>query len=282
MLKRIGIIGAGTIGLSIAADLLLNNKKVVLVEESYKIRENVKKEIANILRFSSLQTGKTISKKIIDIDKQVTVSHELNCLSECDFIIENITENIHKKTELYIQLDKIVDGKVPIGANTSCISITLLGSFIRNPSMLIGLHLMNPVYLKKIAEVILGHYTSDECVHKTKEFLKSIDKDAIIVQDFPGFVSNRISHLYINEAAFVVQEHISNPREVDLLFEKGFGHAMGPLKTADLIGLDTVVNSLQILYESYQDTKFRCCPLLKKMVFAGKLGVKSKEGFYKY
>lgn len=123
---------------------------------------------------------------------------------------------------------------------------------------------------------------SDECVHKTKEFLKSIDKDAIIVQDFPGFVSNRISHLYINEAAFVVQEHISNPREVDLLFEKGFGHAMGPLKTADLIGLDTVVNSLQILYESYQDTKFRCCPLLKKMVFAGKLGVKSKEGFYKY
>lgn len=282
MLQKVGIIGAGTIGLSIVADLLLNNKKVVLIEQSHKNIENAKKEIINILRFASLQIGEVISKKNIDIDRDLTISQELNLLAECDFIIENITENIDKKRELYIQLDKIVDGKIPIGANTSCISITLLGSFIRHPSMLIGLHLMNPVYLKKIAEVILGYHTSDECVHKTKEFLKSIDKDAIIVQDFPGFVSNRISHLFINEAAFVVQDHISNPREVDLLFEKGFGHAMGPLKTADLIGLDTVVNSLQILYESYQDTKFRCCPLLKKMVDAGKLGVKSKEGFYKY
>lgn len=278
MLKKIGVIGAGTMGTSVVADLILHNREVVLIEQSQKALEKAKKNIIDILRFSSIQT----KKMDINIDNCLTISNNMIQLMDCDFIIENITEKINKKRELYEQLDKIIDGKVPIGANTSCISITLLGSFTRRPEMVIGIHLMNPVYLKEIAEVILGYHTSEECIRITKEFLNNIDKEPIIIQDSPGFISNRISHLYMNEAAFIIQDHVANPREVDLLFEKGFGHSMGPLKTADLIGLDTVVDSLQVLYESYQDTKFRCCPLLKKMVSAGKLGVKSKEGFYKY
>ncbi|MBV9791144.1 MAG: 3-hydroxyacyl-CoA dehydrogenase family protein [Chloroflexi bacterium] len=141
---------------------------------------------------------------------------------------------------------------------------------------------MNPVYLKTSIEMIRGFYTSEETIAAATAFLAQLNKDAILVNDYPGFVANRISHLYMNEAAFVVQDQVANPKEVDDIFKKCYGHTMGPLETADLIGLDTVVHSLDVLYQSYQDSKFRCCPLLRKMVHAGLLGVKSGKGFYDY
>jgi 3-hydroxybutyryl-CoA dehydrogenase len=141
---------------------------------------------------------------------------------------------------------------------------------------------MNPVPLKTTIEAIKGYYTSEETISAVGELLKSAGKEMVVVNDYPGFVSNRISHLFMNEAAFVVQDQVASPEEVDYIFKKCFGHAMGPLETADLIGLDTVVSSLNILYESYQDPKFRCCPLLKKMVEAGLYGKKSGRGFYTY
>ncbi len=141
---------------------------------------------------------------------------------------------------------------------------------------------MNPVYMKPSIEVIRGYLTSDETVEKAQSFLKQLDKDAIVVNDQTGFVSNRISHLFMNESAWVVMDGVATPKQVDDIFKKCFGHTMGPLETADLIGLDTVLHSLNVLYEEYQDPKFRCCPLLKKMVDAGECGRKSGKGFYAY
>ena len=130
--------------------------------------------------------------------------------------------------------------------------------------------------------MIRGYHTSDETIQFAKDFLKTLKKRAVVVSDFPGFAANRLSHLFMNEAVFPVQDQVADPKDIDRLFREGYGHQMGPLETADLIGLDTVMNSLEILYEDFQDPKFRCCPLLKKMVDAGHLGKKSGQGFYTY
>ena len=141
---------------------------------------------------------------------------------------------------------------------------------------------MNPVPFKEIVEVIRGFHTSKGTIDTICKFLSSIDKKTILVNDSPGFVSNRVSHLFMNEAAFLVHDNVASPQVVDTIFELGYEHKIGPLKTADLIGLDTVVDSLKVLYETYQDPKFKVCPLLVKMVDAGLLGVKSGKGFYMY
>jgi 3-hydroxybutyryl-CoA dehydrogenase len=166
--------------------------------------------------------------------------------------------------------------------NTSCISITKIGAITKRPDRVVGTHFMNPVPMMKAVEVIKGFYTSEKTIQRTKDLLTSLNKEGIVVNDFPGFVSNRISHLMMNEAAFIVQDQVADIKTVDEIFKKCYSHKMGPLETADLIGIDTVVESLQVLYDSYQDPKFRCCPLLKKMVDAGLLGRKSGRGFYEY
>jgi 3-hydroxybutyryl-CoA dehydrogenase len=141
---------------------------------------------------------------------------------------------------------------------------------------------MNPVYAMPTVEVIRGYHTSDRTMEILTQLFSQLNKEAIVVDDLPGFVSNRISHLFMNEAAFVLQDNIASAEKIDALFRKCFGHKMGPLETADLIGLDTVMRSLDVLYESFQDPKFRCCPLLRKLVYAGHLGRKTGKGFYVY
>ena len=166
--------------------------------------------------------------------------------------------------------------------NTSCISITKIGSFTKRADKVIGTHFMNPVPMKHACEVILGYHTSEETIQILKDVLKKVEIRPIIVKDFPGFVSNRISHLLMNEAAMVVQDQVAAPEDVDDIFKSCFEHKMGPLETADLIGIDTVVDSLDVLYESYHDPKFRAAPILRKMIDANLLGRKSGQGFYKY
>ena len=201
---------------------------------------------------------------------------------ESDFVVENITENVDSKLELYSQLDAICRDNVIFAANTSCISITKIASVTNRRQKVIGIHFMNPVPMISAVEMIRGFHTSEETIQTTLDLMKQINKEGIIIKDFPGFVSNRISHLMMNEAAFIVQDRCARAEDVDDIFRKCYGHKMGPLETADLIGLDTVVNSLEVLFASYQDPKFRCCPLLKKMVEAGLLGRKSSQGFYQY
>ena len=212
----------------------------------------------------------------------MALTTDLGDVASCDFVIENVTENWEIKKLVYEHLERVVPSEVCFAANTSCISITQIGSATKRPANVIGLHFMNPVHLMPTVEVIRGFHTSDRAVDTLLQLFSRLNKEAIIVEDLPGFVSNRISHLFMNEAAFVLQDQVASAEKIDMIFKKCFGHKMGPLETADLIGLDTVMRSLDVLYESFQDPKYRCCPLLRKLVHAGHLGRKTGKGFHVY
>lgn len=226
------------------------------------------------------------NKNSMDMKKDVTERLQpletMECLSSVDIIIENITEDIQEKKALYQYMSQFISERCVVLANTSCISITELASYLPYPGNVIGVHFMNPVPLINTVELIKGFHTTQDTVDLTLAFLSSIGKKAVLVNDLPGFVSNRISHLMMNEAAYIVQDQVASIESVDIIFRECYGHKMGPLELADLIGLDTVACSLKVLYDSYQDPKFRCCPLLIKMVNAGLLGRKSGQGFYTY
>ncbi|MBL6449322.1 3-hydroxyacyl-CoA dehydrogenase family protein [Fulvivirga sp. 29W222] len=281
--KTIGVIGAGNIGLGVVCDLLFHGFNVVLVDNSEAALKKASQEISQTLRFAPIidKRLKAISDES-EIASRLNVTSELQDVKDCDFIIENITEKRELKKALYQQLDTICRDEICFAANTSCISITEIGGYTNRPTQVIGIHFMNPSYLKLTVEVIQGDYTSEDTIAVTRTLLEAMNKELVLVNDLPGFVSNRISHLFMNEAAFVVQDQLAKPADVDKIFKECFGHKMGPLETADLIGLDTVMYSLEVLYESFQDPKYRCCPLLKKMVAGGKLGKKVKKGFYEY
>jgi 3-hydroxybutyryl-CoA dehydrogenase len=280
--KQIGVLGAGNIGVGVITDLVLHGLSVVVIDLSEDILRHARNEILKNIRFAPL-LSKTLPKVTREEAVQrMTFATDLGAIAPCDFVIENVTENWDIKKQVYERLDKMIRPDVCIGANTSCISITQIGSVTGRPAKVVGIHLMNPVHLKPTVEVIRGFHTSDEAIDTLLQLLSSLGKEAIVVEDMPGFVSNRISHLFMNEAAFVLQDQVANAEKIDLIFKKCFGHRMGPLETADLIGLDTVVRSLDVLYESFHDSKYRCCPLLRKLVHAGHLGRKSGQGFYVY
>jgi 3-hydroxybutyryl-CoA dehydrogenase len=281
-LGRIGVLGAGNIGVGVVTDLVLHGIPTVVVDLTKDILERAQAEVLNNVRFAPL-LSKTLPLASRDEALQrMTLTTNLKDLASCDFIIENVTEDWEIKKPLYQQLGELAPPEVCFGANTSCISITQIGSASGRPANVVGGHFMNPVHLKPAVEVIRGFHTSDLAVSTLLQLLSQLKKEAIIVEDMPGFVSNRISHLFMNEAAFVLQDNVSTAEKIDMIFKKCFGHTMGPLETADLIGLDTVVHSLDVLYESFKDPKYRCCPLLRKLVHAGHLGRKSGKGFYTY
>ncbi len=280
--KKIAIIGAGVMGGDVAFDLASKGIRVTLLDISEEILNDTKYEMKN--KYNLVKMVKKIIK-VQDFDsilQNISFTTQYSDIENFDLIIENISEDIQKKRELYTILEKTSTVQPVYAVNTSCISITTIASLVRIPEKVIGMHFMNPVPLKEMVEMIKGFHTSTETIETCKLFLKKLGKTPVIVNDYPGFVANRLSHLFMNEAAFLVQDQVASPKEIDLIFKKGYGHAMGPLETADLIGLDTVLNSLHILYESYQDPKYRCCPLLKKMVAAGNLGRKSGKGFFDY
>ena len=193
-----------------------------------------------------------------------------------------MTEDWEIKKEVYEAIDRICPPRCVFAVNTSCISITKVGAVTRRPSQVIGMHFMNPVPLKATVEVIRGFHTSEETIATARSFLAGMGKQAIVVNDFPGFVSNRVLMPMVNEAAMLVQDGVAPAEDIDRLFKQCFGHKMGPLETADLIGLDTILKSIVVLHESFGDSKYRPCPLLVKMVDAGLLGRKSGRGFYTY
>ncbi len=280
--KNIGVIGAGTMGIGMCIDLLYHDMHIVLVDLTEELLARAKSEVEKVVRFAPL-----LDKSLPRVDpaivaERVTFTTDIADVSNCDFIVENVNEDWQAKKHVYAQLSSVCREDVCFAANTSCISITKIGGATNRPGKVIGIHFMNPVYLKRTVEAIKGYHTTAECIDTTLDFLRQLQKEAIIVNDFPGFVTNRISHLFMNEAAYVVQDGVATPAQVDEIFKKCFNHKMGPLETADLIGLDTVVNSLDVLYQSYQDSKFRCCPLLRKMVDARLLGKKTGKGFFQY
>lgn len=276
---KIGIIGAGVMGKGVAQRFAQYNHQVVLVDLNDEILSKAQREIERNIRMMGM------FQKDINVDSivsNISITTDYVDLKDVDYIVENVPEIEEVKLEVYKKLEEHCKDACIYLVNTSCIPITKIGGHTKRADKVIGVHFMNPVPMKNFSEVICGTYTSEETIENVRELLKSIGISIEVINDSAGFVSNRLSHLFMNEAAFLVYEGVATPEQIDNIFKQGFGHKMGPLETADLIGVDTVLESLKILYDEYEDPKFRACPLMKRMVEAGKLGRKAGKGFYNY
>ena len=281
-IQVVGVVGAGVMGIGVSQNLAQTGYQVILVDISEAILESAEQEIKKNIRFQTLFNKEKKAGSPDEIVKKITFSTNYNLLDSADFVVENVTEKWDIKKEVYAQLDAICPERTVFAANTSAIPITRIASATKRAQNVIGMHFMNPVPMKSMVEVIRGYHTSDSTIEIAKSFLAQMGKECIIVNDSPGFVSNRVLMLTINEAIFLLQERVASASDVDKIFKTCFGHKMGPLETADLIGLDTILLSIEVLYESFKDSKYRPCPLLKQMVEAGLYGQKSKHGFYVY
>lgn len=278
-IKHIAVIGAGIMGQGVAYQFAKYDYHITLTDISEEALIKAKKEIRNIERLDRMLHKSSATVNVLD---KITFTTDLDAVAAADFIIENITENISLKEKLYQQLKNIVSDHALLAVNTSAVSVTRLAAFLKQPQQVMGIHFMNPVHLKPTVEVIRGHHTTPATIDATQALLHTVKMTGVVVNDMPGFISNRVLMLTINEAIFALQDGVATIPDIDKIFKECFGHKMGPLETADLIGLDTILYTLDVLLASYNDSKFRPAPLLRKMVDAGLHGRKSKEGFYKY
>jgi 3-hydroxybutyryl-CoA dehydrogenase len=281
-MQVVGVVGAGVMGVGLAQNLSETGHQVVLVDVAEKQLEKAHAAIGTNVRMKAFFDKKTSSVKPEAVLEKIQFTLDFAELEKAEFVIENVVEKWQVKEQVYRQIDSICRPHCVFAANTSAISITRIASATARPDRVLGMHFMNPVPLKSMVEVIRGHHTSVTTLDTAKTLLAQMGKEFVVVNDMPGFVSNRVLMLTINEAIFLVQDQVASAEDVDLLFKKCFGHKMGPLETGDLIGLDTILYSLEVLCESYNDGKYRPCPLLKKMVHAGLHGRKSGRGFYNY
>lgn len=280
--KKVGVVGAGVMGSGVAQDLAQKGVDTVLVDISEAALAKARTTIHNAVRFAAMMQRGATSADPDAVLARIDFTTAYERLEDVEFLVENVVENWEVKREVYRRMDAICGEACVFAANTSAISITKLGGATRRADRVLGMHFMNPVPMKTTVEVIRGHHTSEETLARGKAFLAQLGKKAIVVNDMPGFVSNRVLMLTVNEAVFLLQDQVASAADVDRIFRECFGHKMGPLETADLIGLDTILYSLDELHRAYRDPKFRPCPLLQRMVDAGLHGRKSGEGFHKY
>src|SRR5437870_6063561 len=280
-IQTIGIIGAGTMGNGIAHTAARSGFKVILhdIAESFldravsTIAKNLEREVAK---------GRITANDKNAVLSRISVVTQNSALSEADFVIEAVIEDIETKLRVFEGMDRIARPGVILASNTSSISITKIASKTKRPDKIIGMHFMNPVPMMALVEVVRGLATSDESYQTTKQFAVSLGKRPVEVNDFPGFVSNRVLMPMINEAIYCVMEGVGSAEAVDSVMRLGMNHPMGPLTLADLIGLDVCLDVMEVLHNGMGDSKYRPCPLLRKMVDAGHPGRKSGRGFYKY
>ncbi|MFJ4190549.1 3-hydroxyacyl-CoA dehydrogenase family protein [Kitasatospora sp. NPDC089509] len=281
-MDRIGVVGAGTMGTGVSQLFAEGGHRVVLVDIDRHALDRSRAAIADDLRLAPLVRPHDVPPDPEAVLERITFSTEAKDLSEADFVVENIVERWDAKRELYRELDRVCRPEALIGVNTSAIPITRIASVTGRPGQVIGTHFMNPAHLKPTVEVIRGHHTTDATLERVGDLLRGVRRKHVVVADSPGFVTNRVAMLTLNEAIFLLHENVASVTEIDRLFKECFGHAMGPLATADLIGLDTVLLSLDVLYENFNDPKYRPCPLLRRMVDAGLHGRKTGQGFHSY
>ncbi len=280
-IRKVGVIGAGQMGAGIAQVCAGIDKEVILCD----IKEEFVQNGINTIT-SNLQ--RSVTKERINQEKMETILSNVNTtiqngnLSDCDIIIEAIIENVNVKKKLFADLGQTTKKDAILASNTSSIPIGILAEASGRQANVVGMHFMNPVPVMKLVEVIRAKTTSDETFNTTFKLAKDLNKTPVLVNDFPGFVSNRILLPMLNEAMFCVLEGVAEPKAIDTVMKLGMSHPMGPLRLADFIGLDTCLAIMQVLHRDMNDEKYRPCPLLIEMVENGKLGNKTGEGFYKY
>jgi 3-hydroxybutyryl-CoA dehydrogenase len=275
-----GVAGAGVMGVGVAQNLAQCGHEVVLVDVGEAELARARAEIERNCRLSRLLGGAAVDPG--SVLAAITFAVGPAALAKAEIVVENITEDWTAKRHLYRELDQACGPETVFIANTSAIPITRIAAATGRPDKVVGVHFMNPVPHKPVVELIPGLHTSGETLERTRALLTSMDKRAVLVNDACGFISNRVLMPTINEAAFLVHEGVADAAAVDEVFRGCFGHPMGPLQTADLIGVDTILYSIEVLYEHFGDSKYRPCPLLKQMTDAGLHGRKTGRGFYTY
>lgn len=281
VIKSFGVVGAGTMGNGIAQTAARAGLSVVMRDVSDEFLKRGLSTIDKSLQ-RDVDKERLAPKEKQEIISRIEPTTELTDLSNCDFVVEAITEDLAVKSDVIGQLDRIVRPEVILASNTSSISITRLAAITSRPDRFIGMHFMNPVPVMKLVEVIRGIATSDETYETTRELAEAMGKIPVEVNDAPGFVSNRVLMPMINEAIFALYEGVGTAEAIDQIMKLGMNHPMGPLQLADFIGLDVCLAIMNVLYDGFNDSKYRPCPLLKKYVDAGWLGRKSGKGFYEY
>jgi|AntRauTorcE11897_2_1112592.scaffolds.fasta_scaffold01849_6 3-hydroxybutyryl-CoA dehydrogenase len=281
-IKQAAVIGGGTMGNGITHIFAMNGIPVYLVETSQDLAEKalstIDKNLERMVKKEKIDSAKKVQTMdsitiFIDIEKAV---------QEVDLVIEAVPESFELKKKIFSQVDKAAPDHTILATNTSSISITKIAATTSRPEKFIGMHFFNPVPVMKLVEIVKGFETSDATYGVIEETARLLDKTPVPVEDFPGFVSNRVLMPMINEAISCVHEGVATPENVDSVMKLGMAHPMGPLRLADFIGLDVCLDIMNVLYKGFKDSKYRPSPLLVKMVDAGKLGNKTGEGFYSY
>jgi 3-hydroxybutyryl-CoA dehydrogenase len=280
-IRRIGVVGAGTMGNGIAHVFARAGYHVLLCDVEQRFLDRALETISKNL-------DREVAKNKITADDKTAALGRIQAvidrgkLAACDAVIEAATEKLDIKTEIFRDLDRLLQPEVILASNTSSISITKLAALTKRPEKVIGMHFFNPVPVMKLVEVIRGLATSQETFNTVRDLALKLDKTPVEVNDAPGFVSNRVLMPLLNEAMYAVMEGVATPEAVDEVFKLGMAHPMGPLTLADFIGLDVCLDIMRVMQSGLGDPKYRPCPLLIKMVDAGWLGRKSGRGFYKY